>query len=105
VDQTIPDPGVPEITLVTSPGCHMCEMAKDLISAIALERPLTLSVVELTSAEGEALASAHRMPFPPLMLINGVRHGHGRISEKKLRRALDQAVADPTSGESQRDRY
>jgi len=89
---------VPTITLVTSPGCHMCEMAKDMIASVALEIPLSLSVVDLTSPDGEALAAAHRMPFPPLVLINGQHHAHGRISEKKFRRALGLLAANPGTG-------
>jgi len=88
---------VPTITLVTSAGCHMCEMAKDMIASVALETPLNLSVVDLTSPDGEALAASHRMPFPPLVLINGQHHAHGRISEKKFRRALGLLAADPTA--------
>ncbi len=98
VVRDIPRSGVPTVTLVTSPGCHMCEMAKDVINAVALEIPLSVKVVELISPEGEALAASHRMPFPPLILINGQHHTHGRISEKKFRRALALLEAESASG-------
>jgi len=73
-------------------------MARDVINAVSMETPLSVEVVELTSPEGEALATSHRMPFPPLILINGQRHTHGRISEKKLRRALAFPDVESASG-------
>lgn len=100
----IPGSGVPTVTLVTSPGCHLCEMARDVINAVSMETPLSVEVVELTSPEGEALATSHRMPFPPLVLINGHRHSHGRISEKKFRRALALLDAESVTGPRQESR-
>jgi len=79
----------PEVTIVTSSGCHMCEMAKDVVNAIALDHQLRIRIVDLTSPEGTRLARLHRMPFPPMILIDGHLHGHGRVSEKKLRRYFE----------------
>jgi len=78
-----------EITLVTNTGCHLCEMAKDVIADASSEYPLNVRIIDLASPEGQDLARVHRMPFPPLILIDGKVHGHGRISAKKLRKALD----------------
>ncbi len=63
-------------------------MAKDTIVAVAVDHPLELRVLDLMSPVGAELARIHRMPFPPLILIDGKLHGFGRISEKKFRRAL-----------------
>ncbi len=78
--------------MVTSPGCHLCELAKDTIAAIGVDQPLEVRIVDLMSPEGTELARTYRMSFPPLVLIDGELHGFGRISEKKFRRALAEAV-------------
>ncbi len=81
------------VTLVTSSGCHLCEMAKDVLAAVARDHPLTVEEVDLASDSGQRLARTHRMPFPPMVLIDGHVHAHGRVSEKKLRRFLEQTAA------------
>jgi glutaredoxin len=76
------------VTIVTSTGCHLCERAKDVVETVALDHELEVRIVDLNSGEGRRLALLHRMPFPPMVLIDGAVHGHGRISEKRLRRDL-----------------
>jgi len=73
-------------------------MAKDVIASVAVETPLRLETVELASPDGAEIAKLHRMAFPPLILINGQPHAHGRISEKKFRHALDLLAADSVNG-------
>ena len=79
------------VTIVTSSGCHLCETAKDTVSAVAQDHELRIRIVDLTSQEGRQLAQLHRMPFPPMILIDGQVHAHGRLSEKKLRRFLERS--------------
>jgi len=79
-------------------------MAKDVITSVALDIPLSLTIIELTSPDGEALAASHRMPFPPLILINGQHHTHGRISEKKFRRALGHLAPGTAPGPTHESR-
>lgn len=78
-----------EITFVTSEGCHFCNDAKALLDDLTIRFQLEISEIDLTSAEGRAIASRWRVPFPPVILINGEYHGHGRISARKLIRALE----------------
>lgn len=77
------------VTIVTSSGCHLCELAKDVVNSVAGDHRLSVRIVDLMSPEGTRLATTHRMPFPPLILVNGQLHGHGRVSEKKLRRFVE----------------
>jgi hypothetical protein len=77
------------ITLLTSSGCHLCEMAKDVIHDATADYELTITIVDLASPEGQNIATLHRMPFPPLILIDGKVHANGRLSAKKFRRSLD----------------
>ncbi len=79
-----------EVVLVTAPRCHLCDDAKGLLKELRHDYPLTVREVELSSDEGLALSRRFSMSFPPLLLINGIRFGHGRISRRKLVRFLDQ---------------
>lgn len=81
---------VAEAVLVTASRCHLCDDAKHLLTELQGDYPLTVREVELSSVEGLALSRRFSMPFPPLLLIDGVRFGHGRISRRKLVRLLDQ---------------
>ena len=77
-----------EITLVTASGCHFCDDATRLLEDLRSSVPLAVRVVPLTSEEGRELAVRHRVPFPPILIIDGVLFGHGRISRRKLERRL-----------------
>ncbi len=77
-----------DITLVTSEGCHFCHEAERLLDELSRVTPLTVRTVPLFSAEGSDLVVRHRAPFPPILIIEGVFFGHGRISPRKLERHL-----------------
>ena len=78
------------MVLVTAPGCHLCDYAKGLLNELQGDYALTVREVELSSVEGLALSRRFSMPFPPLLLVDGVRFGHGRISRRQLVQLLDQ---------------
>jgi len=82
----------------------MCEMAKDTIAAVGIDHPISVRTVDMTSREGEELTGIHRMPFPPLVLIDGQLHGYGRLSEKKFRRALVRLAESRKTSSDMRDR-
>ncbi len=79
------------VSIVTASGCHLCEMAKDVVAEVGLDHNLEVRLIDLMSEEGKALARVHRMPFPPLVMIDGQVFGHGRLSAKKLRRFLQES--------------
>lgn len=81
-----------DVVLVTAPRCHLCEEAKTVLSDLEAEYPLRVRQVDLSSSEGLSLSRRHSMGFPPLLLIDGERFGHGRISRRKLIRHLDQRL-------------
>ncbi len=80
-----------EIMLVTASRCHYCDDAKSLLEALRETYPLSIREIELTSDEGAAIVGRYRAPFPPVLVIDGEYFGHGRISHRKLGRALDEA--------------
>ncbi len=76
------------MTLVTSPACHLCEHAGNVLAAVARQYPIDLQIIDLRSPEGASLQAHWRAPFPPMLLIGGDLFGFGRISQKKLERHL-----------------
>lgn len=76
------------LTLLTTADCSLCEHAKQVVRRIQQDEPLTLEEVHLDSEQGRALAEEHDVLFAPGILLNGTAFGHGRLSERKLRRAL-----------------
>lgn len=71
----------PRITLVTRPGCHLCEVAKEALGRIG--EPWTELDVE-SSRELEA-DYGDRVP---VVLLDGREHGYWRVDEQRLRRDL-----------------
>lgn len=76
------------ITLLTTPDCDLCEHAKDVLRRVAEDTAVDIDTVDLTSDHGRALAEGSGMAFPPGVLIDGEPFSYGRLSERKLRRAL-----------------
>lgn len=69
------------ITLITRPGCHLCEDAKAVLARMG-EAWTELSVdtdIELEREYGERL---------PVILLDGKEHGYWRVEEDRLRRDL-----------------
>lgn len=85
------------ITLLTQPDCGLCEHAKQVVARIASDIPLTLEEVELGSDTGRRLAADAGVLFAPGVLLDGRPFGYGRLSERKLRKALtrNQPEAQP----------
>ncbi len=69
------------ITLITRPGCHLCDVAKQELDSIG--HPWSeLSVdtdIELEREYGERL---------PVILLDGKEHGYFRVEPDRLRRDL-----------------
>jgi glutaredoxin len=80
---------VPEVTLITSEGCHYCEHAREVLDSIRVDHPLEVTEIALESEIGQSALARWRVPFPPLLLIDGELFGYGRISARKLRRNFE----------------
>ncbi|MHB8643468.1 MAG: glutaredoxin family protein [Gaiellaceae bacterium] len=77
-----------EIILLTKDECHFCEQAKEVLARIAIEQPLEIREVRLESDEGGRLAAEAGAPFPPVVFLDGAPFSYGRLSERRLRKAL-----------------
>jgi len=83
-----------QITLLTQTSCGMCELAKEILASLGNDYPLAITEVDLASDDGRRLAADAGVMFAPGVLVDGQPFSYGRLSERKLRRALDRrAVA------------
>lgn len=73
------------LTLITRPGCHLCEDAKaamDRVVAVTGDRWIEKDVtgdIELEREYGDRL---------PVVLLDGKEHGYWRVEEERLLRDL-----------------
>lgn len=76
------------VTLLTQDACALCDQAKEVVGRVAQDHPLALEEIRLDSERGRQLAAEHTVLFAPGILLDGRPFGHGRLSERKLRKAL-----------------
>ena len=84
----------PRIVLITKPGCHLCDPARDVISRVA--RELGVGWTERSILDDPELAAAYSEQIP-VTLVDGRQHDYWRIDESRLRAALAQPVATDAS--------
>lgn len=87
-----------DVVVVTSPGCHFCDDALGLLEELAETYPLRRELVPLCSEVGRSLLVRHRVPFPPILVIDGEFFGYGRISRRKLEAHLVKLMAGERTG-------
>ena len=90
-------PKLISLTLLTKPGCHLCEEAKTVVDlAIAKfksehssENPIELTEVNIL--EDQALLEKYGEEIPVLQ-INGATHAYWRIDLERLIAALNKLI-------------
>ncbi|MBC9725001.1 glutaredoxin family protein [Streptomyces sp. TRM68367] len=88
------------ITVLTQADCALCEHAKTVLAKAGADHPLDITEIDLTSEEGRRLGAEAGVLFAPGVLLNGEPFSYGRLSERRLRRALKAATTigpTPTS--------
>ena len=83
------------VTLLTQPDCAMCVQAKQILARTSCEGLTTVEEVDLHTETGRDLALRHGVMFAPGVLVAGEAFSFGRLSEKKLRRRLQQLASQP----------
>jgi hypothetical protein len=73
------------ITLLTRPGCHLCDDARTVIASVAAELGVVWEERDITRSESDLHAYGDMIP---VTLIDGVQHDFWRVSEQRLRTAL-----------------
>jgi hypothetical protein len=73
------------ITLLSRPGCHLCDDARTVIASVAAELGVPWQERDITVSESDLRAYGDMIP---VTLIDGVQHDFWRVSEQRLRAAL-----------------
>ena len=82
--------GPAAVTLLTQSDCVLCDHAKQVLARVSKDLPLEVTEVDLATPTGQRLASEAQVIFAPGVLIDGRPFSFGRLSERRLRRALAQ---------------
>jgi Glutaredoxin-like domain (DUF836) len=77
--------GPHSITLLSRPGCHLCDDARAVISRVAAELGVPWTERDI-SCSAQDLRDFGEMI--PVTLIDDVQHDFWRVDEARLRRAL-----------------
>ncbi|MGH3908581.1 MAG: glutaredoxin family protein [Pseudonocardiaceae bacterium] len=80
------------ITLLTQSSCGFCDHAKQVLDRLSTEYALHVTEIDLAGEEGRRLAARAGVLFAPGVLVEGEPFSFGRLSERKLRRALDKRL-------------
>ena len=84
--------GDARITLLSRPGCHLCDDARDVIRRVASDLGVAWEERDITLSEEDM---RQHWDTIPVTLVDGVQHDFWRVSEGRLRAAL--GASEPAS--------
>jgi glutaredoxin len=79
------------ITLLSRPGCHLCDDARAVIAAVADELGVGWDERDITDSAADLAEYADMVP---VTFVDGVQHDFWRVNADRLRAALRR---DPVS--------
>ncbi|WP_423919077.1 glutaredoxin family protein [Frigoribacterium sp. 2-23] len=82
----------PLITLLTKPGCHLCDTARGVLESVLGDDEFALGYEEKNILDDRALSDEYAEEIP-VVLIDGRVHTIWRVEPDRLRTALREAVA------------
>ena len=85
------------ITLLSRPGCHLCDDAREVISRVAGDMGVTWEERDITQSEADLREYGEKIP---VTFVDGVQHDFWRVSADRLRRALRLPPRDRRSAAS-----
>ena len=75
----------PRVTLISRPGCHLCDEARAVIATVTEEVGESFDEVDVRS--DPALLDRYAEMIP-VTLVDGRQHDYWRVSPDRLRKAL-----------------
>jgi hypothetical protein len=75
----------PRITLLSRPGCHLCDDAREVVCRVAGDLGVSWEERDITQSEQDMQEYWDKIP---VTLVDGVQHDFWRVSEGRLRAAL-----------------
>jgi hypothetical protein len=79
------------ITLIGKDGCHLCDVAREIVETVVADLPEDAVDVEERSILDDPELYARWWEKIPVVLIDGDLHAHWRVSADRLREALQAA--------------
>jgi glutaredoxin len=73
------------ITLLTKPGCHLCDDARAVIIRVAADLGVPWDERDITQSEQDMAEYWDKIP---VTMVDGVTQDFWRVSENRLRAAL-----------------
>jgi glutaredoxin len=73
------------ITLLSRPGCHLCDDAREVIARVAGELGVSWTERDITASQDDLREYADMVP---VTFVDGVQHDFWRVDERRLRKAL-----------------
>jgi len=74
------------LTLISKPGCHLCDEARSVITEVLVSFP-EVTFEEKNMLEDQGLVNLYSEEIP-VVLIDGRQHSFWRVDEQRLRKAL-----------------
>lgn len=73
------------ITMLSRPGCHLCDDAREVIARVAGELGVSWTERDVTASDDDLREYADMIP---VTFIDGIQHDFWRVDEARLRKAL-----------------
>ncbi len=74
------------IVLVGKPGCHLCDVAREVVEVVCADYDLEFSEINIWEHPGSADRYADRIP---VLLVDGAEIAQFRVDPVRLRAVLD----------------
>ena len=79
---------MPELTLLTRPGCHLCDDARDVVAGVLAGLPAgAVALTERSIVDDPDLLARYAEDIP-VVLVDGEVHAFWRVGPDRLRAAL-----------------
>ena len=79
------EPARHRLTLLTKPGCHLCDDARTVVARVAGELGIPWEERDITRSDADLREYGERIP---VTLVDGIEHDFWRVDERRLRAAL-----------------
>jgi glutaredoxin len=77
--------GAHVVTLLSRPGCHLCDDAREVIARVAGELGVDWTERDITTSQEDLREYADMIP---VTFVDGVQHDFWRVDERRLRKVL-----------------
>jgi hypothetical protein len=77
------------VTLISKPGCHLCDVAREVIEVVCVDTGDSWSEV---SIEDDPRLADQYWEKIPVVLVDGRPHDFWRVNPDRLRTALAQPI-------------